>query len=330
MYNHDLTDRQFGELSPDDFFLLMAKETKVSSKREFAETMRCALRDVSKLIWSTVVPNTHEKFFQGVLKRKKLYEKAFQMMMVEKSNRKHCPNIEGKDFGLAKIFLDMFEYSYVKTVLAEILKINATNYKQVSDFLSTFVEHASNEYQASRNLRKIPYASADFINLPTKSSSDRSSGDTKPSGGSSVDKKPWHRPDHKKVHNLTCRAEDSSDSEEERRRPTKGSQPRKPDSDDDSLEDVKAPTEPSHEMLRNLEGDPEELLQALDAATQTRGCLYYTVYGKCFRDKECKNVMGHNEKIAKETRQWLIRKLTAMENEGTGPPKILTRERESR
>jgi hypothetical protein len=191
MYKNDMTDVQFNGLTPQEFCKLMAKETIVTSKREFADTLRGALRNTGKLLWSEVRPNTHEKFIQGTLKRYKLYLKAFQIIMEEDGNKRFCPELEGKDYGLVQIFLDMFEYSYVKTVLAEIPRVKGNKYANITEFLDVFVKHVNGQYEASRALRSIPYEGADFSQVPARAIQGR--GESSKPWQSGTDKKPWSK-----------------------------------------------------------------------------------------------------------------------------------------
>lgn len=60
-----------------------------------------------------------------------------------------------------------------------------------------------------------------------------------------------------------------------------------------------------------------------DDKPSARGCVNFAIYGNCFRGVDCKNAGGHNENVAKETRQWLMKKLATVERDGysTSVPK---------
>ena len=53
-------------------------------------------------------------------------------------------------------------------------------------------------------------------------------------------------------------------------------------------------------------------------APAVRGCINYALYRNCFKGSECKNAAGHNEKVAEETRKWMISKLQ-QDNGPKGP-----------
>ena len=118
MYNNGKTETDFNALTPADFCSLMAKETRVYSKVQFAETFRNAMRNVRVLAWDKVRPSSHERFFQGILRRQKIFLRTFQILM--EANKTACPTLEGKEFGLAQIFLDLIDKEYNKYILAEI------------------------------------------------------------------------------------------------------------------------------------------------------------------------------------------------------------------
>ena len=87
----------FAKLTATEFCELMAKETQVNSKVEFIDTLKHALRFLKPLDWSSVRPNTHELFFQEILKRKSIFMMTFMIMM--EANSKYCPPVSSKDFG---------------------------------------------------------------------------------------------------------------------------------------------------------------------------------------------------------------------------------------
>ena len=53
-----------------------------------------------------------------------------------------------------------------------------------------------------------------------------------------------------------------------------------------------------------------------DSSASNGGCVNCAIYGNCFRGDECKNAQGHNEQSAKQTREWLIKKLATVERDG--------------
>lgn len=94
------------------------------------------------------------------------------------------------------------------------------------------------------------------------------------------------------------------------------------ESDPDSEpEDVKADTPDVEDDVDDdnpqLSETQMEILAALGENSKIiRGCVNYAIYGNCFKGKECKNAPGHCESIAKETRQWLLKKLATIERDG--------------
>ena len=74
------------------------------------------------------------------------------------------------------------------------------------------------------------------------------------------------------------------------------------------------------------EADMNELMNIDKPNGSTRGCVAYALYGNCYKGKDCKYVQGHNDAVAKETRKWMIKKLSQMSNdEADNPRKIIPR-----
>ena len=330
IFNNDMTESQFQELSPEQFCKLMAKETQVLSKLEFSNTLRHALRDIKRLNWERVRPNTHERFFQGILRRRDIYLRTFRIIM--ENNSQYCPDLEGKDFGLAQIFLNLIDDTYNKTVLAEIPKVKAGNYSKVEEFLEAYVKKAKEHYDTSKRIRLVPYSGEDYSmkshdmrkNKPHSSQEDKYKGhETKTYPMTSGEAKPLHQ------------INDFSDDEDQELRESRNAEP---DSDDDSdyEEDPKSTAEGhdtnqryedkvDHQTARDQDTDYRRL-QAIEASATGLGCVNFALYGKCFRGDQCKYAGSHNEKCAKDCRQWMMKKLATMERDGPGPPKIMKRD----
>lgn len=143
-YNHGLTDAEFFRLSADGFMKLMAQETKVMSKKEFSDTMSHALRFVKQLDWEKVTPSTHQKFYQQILRRKEIFMKVFQILM--ESNSKYCPDLKGKPYGLAYLFMNTISTSYNESIRTELGEINNSRFPKIEDFVSSYCGIAREHY----------------------------------------------------------------------------------------------------------------------------------------------------------------------------------------
>lgn len=306
MYNNGKTETDFNALTPSAFCSLMAKETRVYSKVQFAETFRNAMRDLKVLAWERIRPSSHERFFQGILRRQKLFMRTFQILM--EANKDYCPTLEGKEFGLAQIFLNLIDKDYNKYILAEIPKVKDFNFKKLSDFVDAYVEKANEHFQASRLIKLVPYQGSDFKDNPSERSQTSFRKPFQP-------KQAQFQPGDNKFKRLnyvdvTVENDDSDDGElsqtvdmvdsQTLRKETQESRPNSAEEDD------------IHSGVQQDSNEHEDQqLQALnDKNDYVKGCVNYALYGNCFLGEKCKNVQGHNEAVAKNTRQWMLQKLT--------------------
>ena len=308
MFNNHMDDNVFAKLTATEFCELMAKETQVNSKVEFIDTLKHALRFLKPLDWSSVRPNTHELFFQEILKRKSIFMRTFMIMM--EANSKYCPPVSGKDFGSAHVFMGLVDEGYNKRILAEIPKVSESNYPNVEKFLETYVEEAGKHYHISKTVKSVPYAGSDF-NRKNVEARAKFVQKNIPSG----------RP-QARVNMMR------SDSEEDLRSVPKGS-------DDDYFEDIddrKPSGDQSEEEYDDFDDQvesmiadepdvtPEQLRQIMNieppSSGTTRGCVAFALYGNCYKGKDCKYAQGHNESIARETRKWMMKKLSQMMSDG--------------
>lgn len=317
-YNNNLSDDAFVKLTAEKFCGLMAKETQVYSKVQFVEVLAHALRNMKVLDWTSVRPNTHEYFFQEILKRKTVFMRTFRIMM--EANRKHCPQVSGKEYGLAYVFLNLIDEKYNKRVLAEIPKVTDTNFSNIEEFLDAYIEKANEHYQAAKAVRLIPYESADFqrkIAIPRREFTKVTSTPQTPHKESEYQSRgKLHVVDD--VLETQDHAQESGDDDmddSDRRVSVRD------DSDDDFQHQVR-------EMVdQDTDLDERQIsqLMAIDKPVATRGCVAYALYGNCLRGDQCKHSQGHNEAVAKETRRWMMKKLSQMIQDEDNPRKIMSR-----
>lgn len=323
MYNNDKTDTDFNSLTPAEFCSLMAKETKVFSKVHFAETLKLANRDIKVLMWDSVRPNTHERFFQGILRRQKMFTRTFQILM--EANKLFCPALEGKEFGLAQIFLDLIDKNYSKYILAEIPKIKNQNYAKLSDFVDAYVAQAKKHFEAGRAIRLVPYGGNDFkmatqqsktsnYNSSSKTSTPHTgSRDAFPRSGYRGSRDNNSHPGNRRLNHVDINnEEDDSGAEDPHPWTDVHSDGESDTSDVGQLEDPQTRDRKAehaedyvqdHELqVLNDSGGPKDYV---------KGCVNFALYGNCFNGDACKNAQGHREKVAAETRDWMVRKLTS-------------------
>jgi hypothetical protein len=324
MYNNDKTDTDFNSLTPSQFCSLMANETRVFSKVQFAETLKHAMKDVKVLLWESVRPSTHERFFQGILRRQKLFTRTFQILM--EANKDFCPTLEGKEFGLAQIFLDTVDRSYNKYILAEIPKVKDQNYTRLSDFLCAYVAKAKAHFEAGRSIRLVPYGGNDF-----KMASASKPSTFNPNFKSS---KPNFSSNTRRLNFVDVSVEeDNSGSDDDNPRGRDSQHWRDVDSDGEAevvppMVHDNVPDSDQKDGVSDcqFEADFSQELQAVSNVDKSKdyvkGCVNFALYGNCFNGDSCKNVQGHSESIAKDTREWMIRKLTSVSGKARAPPLI--------
>jgi hypothetical protein len=294
MYNHNIDKATFHTLTPEDTCQYLALETKVLSKVQFSTTMRAAVKKSTTLLnWSSVKPSTHQQFFQGILMRKEMFLRIFGIMM--EGNKQHCPSLEGKEYGLAKIFLDTIDNAYNIAVLAEIRKVNDSNYdKKIEEFINTYVAQAKVHYDVARTIQLIPYGDSSVsssvdtkpVYKPAATVSDTHKNYSKPNNFSNNYSKPNFVKPISTVDRTVNHMEDTSIA---------------PDSE--NLSD--------HDEDLNDEDNIEncEELMVLEQNFKSNGCINYALYGNCFKASECKHAQGHTEIAAVRTRQWMMEKM---------------------
>jgi hypothetical protein len=320
MYNNDKTDTDFNSLTPSAFCSLMAKETKVFSKVHFAETLKNANRDIKVLMWDNVRPNTHERFFQGILRRQKMFTRTFQILM--EANKEFCPALEGREFGLAQIFLDMIDRNYNKYILAEIPKVKNHNYNKLSDFVDAYVAQAKLHFEAGRAIRLVPYGGNDFkMSTQTKTSSSSSSSPTPHTGSRDNNSYSGNRGSrdnnansgNRRFNHIDVSTEADDSGAEDTQQWTDVQSDGELDTHDFDQEDDPQTRDRKAEFADDYVQHQE--LQALNNSSGTKdyvkGCVNFALYGNCFNGDACKNAQGHNEKVAVETREWMISKLNS-------------------
>lgn len=322
-YNHGLSDEEFYKLTPQSFMELMSKETKVMSKQEFAETLKNALRRIKPLNWDRVTPATHQKFFQAILRRKEIYLKVFQILM--ESNSAYCPALKGKEYGLANIFLSTISDEYNDSIKMEIKEINNSNYPKVEDFLDAYVEQAKKHYDVACGVKRIPYKGTDFKTVPKDNPTFKKKNwnyGNKSNGNGNFQKKSDGNNQQSKLNYIQMDDFESSSDEDKGNNTTYRNNDSFFEDEEDFVDQVDVnkdnPDSDEEEVKKSLDSESVDQLFALQSNnnTVTRGCVNFALYGNCFKGKECKNAQGHTESVAKETRQWLMKKLATIDRDG--------------
>jgi hypothetical protein len=327
MYNNGKSDTDFNSLTPSEFCTLMAKETRVFSKVHFAETLRHAMKEVKVLLWDSVRPSTHERFFQGILRRQKIFTRTFQILM--EANKQYCPSLEGKEFGLAQIFLDTIDKNYNKYILAEIPKVKDQNYAKLSDFVDEYVFQAKVHFEAGRAIRLVPYGGNDFKMASPVNKGYSYNPNFKSAPPANRERSGYNTNNNRRLNFVDVSIEDDHSGDEDIGREKNAQQWTDVDSDGEAdctppLLEEQQPDQIEQTNHSDEGVEDSAFLHAVNdynsSKDYVKGCVNFALYGNCFNGDSCKNKQGHNESVAKDTREWMIKKLSSPIGKLRAPP----------
>ena len=352
-----ISTQAFHMLSPSDFFALVAEETITYHKFDHWNQVNDALRKVKKVHWSTggrrVVPRNHEQFFDEMIDLARKVLEAHDFFRA--ANNENVPEIQGK-YGTSAWFLNRVGKDHNEVILAMIPPIKKKNYRNLEAFVNAYMSAVESMFQQSKQLRSIPYQDDVFyqggraVNGNERIEAGEASGSKRTFYPV---KKNGHLDSRNKsgLHNLrngerdsssdaSSGSESSSDSSDEET-PAREANPSVTWTD----REVEAqPNRVPRQEGADLEDYPEfdtthldrETLAALDIqaaskelAKQDRfdGCIYYTIFGKCVKGRDCKHASGHTAEASKQTAAWIIRRFAERDRQASGAPrKILQRE----
>ena len=352
-----ISTQAFHMLSPSDFFALVAEETITYHKFDHWNQVNDALRKVKKVHWSTggrrVVPRNHEQFFDEMIDLARKVLEAHDFFRA--ANNQNVPEIQGK-YGTSAWFLNRVGKDHNEVILAMIPPIKKKNYRNLEAFVNAYMAAVESMFQQSKQLRSIPYQDDVFyqggravngnerIEVGEASGSKRTFYPVKKNGHSDSRNKSG-------LHNLRNGERDSSSdssSGSESSSDSSGEEaPAREANPSVTWTDREEETQPNRVPRQegvDLEDYPEfdtthldqETLAALDIqaaskelAKQDRfdGCIYYTIFGKCVKGRDCKHASGHTAEASKQTAAWIIRRFAERDRQTSGAPKkILQRE----
>lgn len=339
------------DMSPKQFTERIALEIKTQSKADHYHQVEKALRHILPVRWSKkgyeVNPSNHTEFYDAMLRLKKVVLETHEFF--RHANSANTPKVSGP-CGAAKWFTSRVDWDYHDSVKATME--DPKTFSELSDYLDAYMVVVREHYDNSQKYRAVPYRGAGFLTAKTAWSRDGDDSDDerpryakypKKTTFPSRSKSSLNKLDTKSVHfgydsdAAVSEYSDGPDICQQRDAPT--------------WDDVESGTEADDQVLEPRESGPwldqypdwntkhldSDVLNALDVERtakqfdkddQFEGCIYYTIFGKCNRGKDCKHAGGHSPVVSKKTSAWILRKIA--ENDGSSgeqPRRILTRDR---
>jgi hypothetical protein len=314
-YSNNLTAEEMAHKSSTEVAKMLAKATHVESKADFAKNMKKALSATKRLPWDSVKPLNHEKFWQGVLHRKDTFTRIFAIMM--EGNAAMCPEVDNKENGLIRIFLELFDEGYGKCLLEELPKINIKNFPKIEDFITKFVELCNVHYDISRRVRQVPYQGNDFqaIEYPTQNKANtrilnviqHAPQDIVEEDNDYDDPPTLLFDSDDSVSEEDCEKSSSVDLNNAylqtpqplnyvpNERPFNSGSTRQPGADQ-----------------RLFNNGSSRQPGSDNPKPDNYGCISYTLHGKCFKGEACKYASMHNPAGVQRTKKWILAKMNSV------------------
>ena len=108
---YNITHADLAMMDMADLFQIIARETRVYSTVAFYNELKESLAQVRIMDWSKVSAIIHEVFYFQQLKLIDNFKCMPQIML--ECNRKCCPRIDDKEYGLIRLFKTLNDPTYV-------------------------------------------------------------------------------------------------------------------------------------------------------------------------------------------------------------------------
>jgi hypothetical protein len=329
-YTQNIEDSDIRDADDKQFASYLAKDLRMDNSFMFFNELQDALSYIPRLKWHGLTLREHEEFYNQLIFRQERVMEYFSYFLT--NNMDAVPRVSGK-YGSAKLFLNLIDDEYNQPILAIMPELKDSNYPKLDDFIKRYMLEAAKQYDCTRAvINGVPFSS----NRVKKAEQT----EEKPS----FQKKEYVRADDRKrewtakrfktrqeqqVHKLEAAdSEPVSDSEEEaweQQWDEEIAHARKMYAEEEPLEQDCEEHEPEviipPDILHNIDPIMPTLAGQFDQQDRVHGCLYHTIYGKCLKGEKCKYANAHNAKGAKETSEWIIKRLGSNDRHDAGAPK---------
>ena len=102
--------------------------------------------------WSKVSAINHEVFYFQQLKLIDNFKRMLQIML--ECNKKWCPRIDDKEYGLIRLFMTLNDPAYVRYAIGCMGRLN---FDTMRDFFEKYSATILDHYQVSLVTRELPY-----------------------------------------------------------------------------------------------------------------------------------------------------------------------------
>jgi hypothetical protein len=329
-HTHNIDDATIRDATSKEFADYLALDLQMDNSFMFFIELQDALSYIPRLKWHGLALRDHEEFYNQLIFRQEKVLEYFSYFML--NNEHAVPRVSGK-YGSAKLFLNLIDDEYNQPILAIMPDLKDNNYGKLQDFIKRYMDEATKQYKCTRAvINGVPFSSNRVKR--TEQSEEKSSFQKKEYVRADDKKRDWtakrFKPRQEQhVHKLeAAEREPVNDSDEEaweQQWDEEIAQARKMYSDDDPLEKDCEEHEPEviipPDILHNIDPIMPTLAGQFDQQDRVHGCLYHTIYGKCLKGEKCKYASAHNARGAKETSEWIIKRLGSNDRQDAGAPK---------
>ena len=151
---YNITHADLAMMDMADLFQIIARETRVYSTVAFYNELKESLAQVRIMDWSKVSAINHEVFYFQQLKLIDNFKRMLQIML--ECNRKWCPRIDDKEYGLIRLFKTLNDPTYVRYAFGCMGRLK---FDTMGDFFEEYSAIILDHYQVSLVTRELPYKS---------------------------------------------------------------------------------------------------------------------------------------------------------------------------